>query len=223
MINQLVVVIVVLSVLNFEEAQQPGGKSVSKGVPVHRDLEYIKKGHERQKHDPNIPKADSPTALIVRGHRGAQLAGDKAGPPALALTSGGYALGNLNNRLSQHTFFPVQIENSEAGLGWLRDNAKSYNIDPNRVGLWGSSAGGQWVALSGTSGNMEELEEKPGNGEAVQSNAEGCRFSWPNRLHQHGWLARRRHIAAVATDRRTGTAEQGQSRKEQSDQQYDHG
>ena len=32
----------------------------------------------------------------------------------------------------------------------IRANAKEYNIDPNRIGAWGASAGGHLVALLGT-------------------------------------------------------------------------
>ena len=163
MIYRLVAIFVVLSVLNFVEAQQPSGKSLPEGVTVHRDLSYVEKGHERQKLDLYLPTADSPTALIVWVHGGAWLAGDKAGTPALALTKEGYAVASLNYRLSQHALFPAQIEDCKAALRWLRANAKNYNIDTNRVGVWGSSAGGHLVALLGTSGNVKELEGNLGN------------------------------------------------------------
>jgi acetyl esterase/lipase len=45
----------------------------------------------------------------------------------------------------------------------LRANAKTYNLDPGRIGVWGASAGGHLVALLGTSGGVEDRESKGGN------------------------------------------------------------
>ena len=38
----------------------------------------------------------------------------------------------------------------------------SHDLDPDRIGVWGFSAGGHLAALLGTSGGVRELE---GNGE----------------------------------------------------------
>ena len=48
-------------------------------------------------------------------------------------------------------------------MRWLRANAAKYNLDPEHFGLWGSSAGGHLVALTGTSGGSKEFEPIGGN------------------------------------------------------------
>jgi acetyl esterase/lipase len=135
---------------------------VPEGVTAYRDLEYVEKGHARNKLDLYIPKSDGPLPLIVWVHGGGWQAGDKANCPALPFAAQGYAVASINYRLSQHAVFPAQIEDCKAALRWLRANARKYNLDPDRVGVWGASAGGHLVALLGTTGGVKELEGKLG-------------------------------------------------------------
>ncbi len=135
------------------------------GTKVHRNLEYVHGGHERQKLDLNVPeKAGGPLPVIVWVHGGGWLAGSKeGGGPALLFVGKGYAVAAINYRLSQHATFPAQIEDCKAAIRWLRANAKTYNLAPDRIGVWGASAGGHLVALLGTSGDVKDLEGKEGN------------------------------------------------------------
>jgi acetyl esterase/lipase len=139
---------------------------VPPGTKVHRDLEYVPGGHERQKLDLYLPeKADGPLPLVVWVHGGAWRQGSKERCPAVPLVSRGYAVASINYRLSQHAKFPAQIEDCKAAIRWLRANAKKYGLDPNHIGVWGASAGGHLVALLGTAGDVKELEGKLGNSE----------------------------------------------------------
>jgi hypothetical protein len=70
---------------------------------------------------------------------------------------------SINYRLSQHAAFPAQIEDCKVAVRWLRANAKTYNLNSERIGVWGASAGGHLVALLGTSGGIADLEGKGGN------------------------------------------------------------
>jgi acetyl esterase/lipase len=134
------------------------------GSKAHRDLEYVRGGHERQRLDLYLPeKADRPLPVIVWVHGGAWLAGSKeGGGPSLSFVRRGYAVASINYRLSQHARFPAQIEDCKAAIRWLRANAKTYGLDPDHIGVWGASAGGHLVALLGTSGDVKELEGKDG-------------------------------------------------------------
>ena len=69
----------------------------------------------------------------------------------------------VNYRLSQHAVFPAQVEDAKAAIRWLRANAKAYNLDPERIGIWGASAGGHLVALLGSSGGVTDLEGQGGH------------------------------------------------------------
>ncbi len=102
-------------------------------------------------------------------HGGGWQNGNKGGGPALALLEQGFAVATINYRLSGDAIFPAQIHDCKAAVRHLRGKAKEYGIDPERFGVWGSSAGGHLVALVGTSGDVKELEGEVGEFTSVSS------------------------------------------------------
>ena len=170
--NSILSVVAACAVLaTLAIAEAPPNRPARKGPPMDlagikamRDLEYAKVDGTALLLDLFVPeKADAPLPLIVWIHGGAWLGGDKAGCPAMGQLKRGYAVASINYRLSQEAIFPAQIHDCKAAIRWLRAHAKEYNIDPQRIGVWGSSAGGHLVALVGTSGNVKELEGAEGN------------------------------------------------------------
>jgi acetyl esterase/lipase len=144
---------------------QPPLPKLPEGTKVRTNLEYVPGGHERQRLDLYVPgKADTPPPVIVWIHGGAWMGGSKdGGSPAVPLVGKGYAVACINYRLSQHAAFPAQIEDCKTAIRWLRANAKTYNLNPDRIGVWGASAGGHLVALLGTSGGAGDHEGRGGN------------------------------------------------------------
>lgn len=131
------------------------------GVKAHRDLVYVEGGHERNKLDLYLPeKAAGPLPLIIWVHGGGWQNGSKDGCPPLraGYVAQGYAVASINYRLSGHAVFPAQIDDCKAAIRWLRAHAKEYSLDPQRFGVWGSSAGGHLVALIGTSGDVKAFD-----------------------------------------------------------------
>ena len=142
----------------------PGNPPALKGLRVLKDLAYVENGHERQKLDLYLPiEGTGPRPLVVWIHGGAWRAGSKNGGPYRPLLARGFAVASINYRLSQHAIFPAQIHDCKAAIRWLRANAKQHAIDPDRIGVWGSSAGGHLVAMVGTTGDVKELEGELGN------------------------------------------------------------
>jgi acetyl esterase/lipase len=140
------------------------GGAIPDGVDAYLDLEYVENGHVRQRLDLYVPeKPAGPLPLIVWVHGGGWSGGSKASPTALPLTARGFAVASIEYRLSQHAVFPAQIEDCKAAVRWLRANAGTYDLDPQRFGAWGSSAGGHLVALLGTAGDAKELEGRNGH------------------------------------------------------------
>ncbi len=140
-------------------AQQRPAGGVPPGTKVLRNLEYVKGGHERQKLDLYLPeKTDGALPVIVWIHGGGWRGGSKDRCPAVPFVTKGYAVASINYRLSQHATFPAQIEDCKAAIRWLRANASKYHLDPQRIGVWGASAGGHLVALLGTTGNLKKWD-----------------------------------------------------------------
>ncbi len=155
-----------LCLLPLTAAAQRPRSEIPAGTKVERNLEYVKDGHERNKLDLYIPeKAAAPLPVVVWIHGGAWRGGSKDRCPITWLAGKGYLVASINYRLLQHGEFPAQIEDCKAAIRWLRANAKKYNLDPDRIGVMGGSAGGHLVALLGTSGHVKDLEGKGGNEE----------------------------------------------------------
>ncbi len=57
---------------------------------------------------------------------------------------------SINYRLTDVAQWPAQIDDCREAVRWARRNAAVFGLDPNRIGAWGSSAGGHLVALMGT-------------------------------------------------------------------------
>lgn len=135
---------------------QPSAR-IPDGAQALRDLPYVTDGHERQKLDLYLPaNTTGPVPVVVWIHGGGWASGEKNGGAPLnqGYLSRGYAVASLGYRLSGHALFPAQIQDCKAAIRWLRAHAQQYNLDPERIGVWGASAGGHLVALLGaTNGN----------------------------------------------------------------------
>ena len=121
-----------------EPPKLPGTSDLPPGVRWLRDLEYVPGGHERQKLDLYLPEmASGPLPVIVWVHGGGWYEGNKDWRRAVPLVPKGYAVANINYRLSQHAVFPAQLEDCKAAVRWLRANAKKYGLDPDHIGAGG--------------------------------------------------------------------------------------
>lgn len=70
----------------------------------------------------------------------------------------GFVCATIEYRLTGEAPFPAQIEDCKCAIRYLRAHADKYRIDPDRIAVGGSSAGGHLAALVGTSGGVEQLE-----------------------------------------------------------------
>ncbi len=73
----------------------------------------------------------------------------------------GYVVATLTHRnsLEGHPF-PAFLEDIKAGIRFLRKHASKYLIDPDRVGIWGTSSGGNTALLVGLTGDESSFKTK---------------------------------------------------------------
>lgn len=148
-----------------------------------RDLEYARVGERALCLDLYLPEGDAgPLPLIVWVHGGAWLAGDKTDCPAVPWTGDGYAVASVGYRLSPEARFPAQIADCKAAVRWLRAHAGAYNLDPERFGAWGASAGGHLVALLGTAAHVREWETVGGHPDVSSAVQAVCDWFGPSDL-----------------------------------------
>lgn len=100
-----------------------------------------------------------PSPVILYIHGGGWLKNSKANCPAPALVEAGYAVACINYRYSSQALFPAQIEDVKKAVVWLKNNANKYNLNPDKIGVLGDSAGGHLSALLGTSSAAKALED----------------------------------------------------------------
>ncbi len=161
--------------------QQSGrqARGVPEGIVAKRDIPYAGTDNARQRLDLYLPEKPSNGALlpvVVWIHGGGWRSGDKAGGisrVAELVASGHYAGVSVGYRLSAEAIWPAQIHDCKAAIRWIRANARQHNLDPSRIGVWGSSAGGHLVAMLGVSGDVQALEGTLG-GHTDQSSRVQC-------------------------------------------------
>lgn len=146
------------------------------GVEAHESLVYAKYGDRELTLDlykPSHPAVPLPAVLFMHG--GGFYKGDPSSYTAMAmeLAGHGYVTLNMFYRLSGEAPFPAAIQDCKAAVRWARANAKKYDIDPDRIGSVGGSAGGHLSGLLATSGPATYLEGLGGN-ETYSSQIQAC-------------------------------------------------
>jgi acetyl esterase/lipase len=141
-------------------------QSIPDDVEILRDVDFGKGGERPLKLHIVRPKAPPKEAMpvVVYIYGGGWKAGSRdAGiRPLTRFAQRGYFGASIEYRLSQEARFPAQIEDCKCAIRFLRAKAREYGLDPDRIGVWGPSAGGHLAALVGTSGDVKELEGSGG-------------------------------------------------------------
>lgn len=101
-----------------------------------------------------------PLPVILWVHGGGWRLQDRTACPDLVqyFASRGFAMASLDYRLAPGTTHPGQVFDLRRAVRWLRAHAGEYRIDPDRIGLWGSSAGGHLAALAGMHSATMQLD-----------------------------------------------------------------
>lgn len=132
--------------------------ALPEGTKALWDLAYVTNGHPHQGLDLFLPNKPGKLPLIIAIHGGAFRGGDKTQNNGGQFLRAGYAVASLDYRLSGDAIFPAAVQDCKAAVRWLRANADKYNLDPDHFGAWGASAGGNLVAMLGTTGETKEFD-----------------------------------------------------------------
>lgn len=76
----------------------------------------------------------------------------------------------LDMRVPTEEGFSQPVDDVKDGIRWLRANASKFNIDPERIGLFGSSSGAHIASLAAFAADGEGLGDDP-SGTSSQVNA----------------------------------------------------
>jgi len=129
-------------------------------VPDIADIPYCSMDGETLYLDLYYPTGASapPHPLLIYTHGGSFTGGDKRSGSGVidipAMTGRGYAVAAVNYRLMPEHPFPAEVLDVKCAIRFLRAKAAEYNLQTEKIGAWGGSAGGHLVATLGlTNGN----------------------------------------------------------------------
>lgn len=83
------------------------------------------------------------------------------------LAEKGYVVASITYRVAPTAKFPQPLEDVKASIRYLRANAEKWNIDKNRIGIIGGSAGGYLSAFAGTTSGTKTFDK----GENIQESS----------------------------------------------------
>lgn len=148
----------------FPVAAQIAAQTPEAQFTIVPDVQYCTAEGKPLLMDVFIPKHRNgvPTPAVLWIHGGGWDHGDKSGhSSAQFLANEGFVTATLSYRLSGDSPFPAAIEDCKCAIRFLRASAPKYGIDPDRIGVAGSSAGGHLAELVATADQSAGLE---GNG-----------------------------------------------------------
>lgn len=142
--------------------------AVPESVRLKLDVIYGQDGDRKLLADiarPTTKVGKLPAVVVVHG--GGWLNGDKTKFRALtlALAKRGYVTMAVGYRLGYEAKFPAGIQDCNAAVRYLRANAATLGVDPDRIGAVGGSAGGHLVGLMATGSDVTGLQGAAGNAE----------------------------------------------------------
>ncbi|HEY7298897.1 MAG TPA: alpha/beta hydrolase [Xanthobacteraceae bacterium] len=125
-------------------------------VATRSAIEYADHDGTKLTGDLYLPKGVAKAPLIIAVHGG----GWQNGSPAAYkhwgsfLAKNGYGLFAINYRLGKPGIYPRAVYDVKAAIQFARAKAADLGIDPDRIGLFGDSAGGHLVSLVGLAGDQ---------------------------------------------------------------------
>ena len=134
-------------------------------VDFRTDVVYGKAGDEELKLNLAVPKGlKGPTPGLIYIHGGGWSGGDKKSFDQFAKNAAqaGYVAATIDYRLAPKHQFPAQVEDCQCAVRWMRAHAGELQVDPQRIGAVGGSAGAHLALMLGVMDKDDGLEGEGG-------------------------------------------------------------
>ena len=110
------------------------------------------------------PAREDARPAVVLFHGGGLVFGSRSDAlePALRLAQAGYVTFNVDYRLFDQYAgtnpWPAQLDDAQRAVRWVRANATTYGIDPERVAAYGHSSGGTLAVALGVRETRDDAD-----------------------------------------------------------------
>ena len=166
------------------------------------DIEFANVNGQSIKLDLYQPEGvKEPTPVLLWLHGGAFTGGDKSHAKRYApsFAQKGFTVASVNYRLAPGAHYPSQVHDVKGAIRFLRANAKKYNLDPDHIGILGTSAGASLACQIGVTCGNEYLEGEVGGNLDYSSCAQAIvdcfgSFSYENRMKEGFDESRLKHL-----------------------------
>ena len=133
------------------------------GYELQQVISYQRTGEEVLTGDLYRPKGDGKYPVLIAVHGGDWRFADASlykhwGP---YLAKNGYAVFAVNYRLVKDrvNLYPAAVHDVRAAVQFLRQQAATYQLDPDRIGLMGDSAGAQLATIVALAGDQPPFSD----------------------------------------------------------------
>lgn len=120
------------------------------------------RGYENRamKMDLLVPQGKEPMPAIVFVTGGGFINANKDSyiQERLRLAEEGYVTASIEYRVAPTATFPEPLQDVKAAVRYLRAHAEQFRIDPDRIGIFGGSAGGYLAAMAGTTSGTRRFD-----------------------------------------------------------------
>jgi alpha-L-fucosidase 2 len=119
---------------------------------IQRGVEYGRAANQALLLDASVPEGKGPFPAVIIVHGGGWIGGHReysVQPLFEPLSNAGFAWFSISYRLASDLLqFGVAVDDVQTALGFVRQNAAKYNVDPNRIAILGESAGAHLASLA---------------------------------------------------------------------------
>ena len=154
------------------------------------------------------PESSDVLPAVIMIHGGGWNSGDKTlqRPMAMQLAARGYVAIPLEYRLIPEALYPAGFHDVKTAIRWARAHAADYGIDPEKIAVWGCSAGAQLATLAGVT-NGSQRHEGQGDWSETSSDVQAivnldgiATFVSPENIaDSNDYYAKRGHLHVNAT------------------------
>jgi len=137
------------------------------GIVEKKDVEYGNVGGKRPLLlDLYMPdKLDKPAPGLIFIHGGGWQGGNRTDYKyyTVRYAKRGYVVASISYRFAPEAPFPAAVQDAKCAVRWMRTNAATYHINPDKIAVIGGSAGGYLAMMIGYASDVPELEGDGGN------------------------------------------------------------